>query len=231
VTDLVLLAVTRMQSGVCIGGTPPLSRDHPPHWVRPVKPFGTLMPDDIRLPHGGLMQPWDIVALQLGRARSQPPHVEDVETDFVRARPALRGRLPEPERRAILERLTEPEPERLWREQQRSLTVFSPPALAATFSWDPYSEHYDARLWWPGCGRSDGLPVTDLKWRALGRQLTAAGPAERHLDTAELRGQLGCEEIFVAAGLSRAFHGDYWPLVVAVHTFPDYDATVDEKHL
>jgi hypothetical protein len=231
VTELVLLAVTRMQSGVCIGGIPPPSTGLPPRWVRPVKPFGTLIPDDIRLPHGGLMQPWDIVALQLGRARSHPPHVEDVEAEFIRQRPELRGRLAEAERREILERMAEPEPEHLWRDKQRSLTVFSPPTLSAQFSWDPYSERYDARLSWPGCGRQDGLPVTDLKWRALGRRLTTEGPPEQRLNDAELRRLLGCEEFFVAAGLSRAFHGDYWPLVVAVHTFPDYHATVDERRL
>lgn len=230
-TELVLLAVTRMQSGVCIGGTPPPSTGLSPRWIRPVKPFGTLMPGDIRLPHGELMQPWDIVALELGRARSHPPHVEDVETDFVHHRPELRGRLPEAERRPLLERLAEPEPERLWKDQERSLTVFSPSTLTATFSWDAYSARYDARLAWPGCGRPDGLPVTDLKWRALGRQLTAAGPAEQRLDAEELRRHLGCEAFFVAAGLSRAFQGEYWPLVVAVHTFPDYAATVDERRL
>ena len=77
-TELVLLAVTRMQSGVCIGGTRPLSTGLPPRWVRPVKLFGTLMPDDIRFPHGGLMRPWDIVALQLGRAEHAQPADEAV---------------------------------------------------------------------------------------------------------------------------------------------------------
>jgi hypothetical protein len=231
VTELVLLAVTRMQSGVCIGGTPRLTTGVAPRWVRPVKPFGALMPNDIRLPHGGLMQCWDIVALSLGRARSHPPHVEDVEADFVHQRPELRGRVAEADRRTILERMIDPEPEQLWREKQRSLTVFQPSALAATFSLDPYSGRYEARLWWPRCGRADGLPVTDLKWRALGRRLTAGGPAEQRLDAEELRGLLGCDDFFVAAGLSRAFHGDYWPLVVAIHTFPDYHATIDENCL
>jgi hypothetical protein len=199
--------------------------------VRPVKPFGTLLPGDIRLPNGHLMRPWDLVALQLGRARTRPPHVEDVEVEFVRPRPELRGRLPEPERLAILERMVEPHPERLWATQQRSLAVFRPAEVTATFSYDPYSERYEARLWWPGCGRADGFPVTDLKWRALGRRLTVEGPPEHRLDQAGLRRLLGCESLYVAAGLSRAFHGEYWPLVVAVHTFPDYEAEVDERRL
>ena len=60
-TDLVLLAVTRMLSGVCIGGVAP---DGGP-WVRPVKAFGCPQLGDIRYADGTLMQPFDVVALSL----------------------------------------------------------------------------------------------------------------------------------------------------------------------
>jgi putative nucleic acid modification protein with dual OB domain len=199
--------------------------------VRPVKPFGTLLLGDIRYPDGRLMRPWDIVGIELGRARPHPPHYEDVEADFVRHRPELRGRMEEGERREFLESVADEHPEAVWRSKERSLTIFRPSEVAASFSFDRYSEKYEARLWWPGCGSAEGLPVTDLKWRALGRRLTTEGPAEQRLDEADLRRLLGYETLYLAAGLSRSFEGEYWPLVVAVHTVPDYEATIDERHL
>src|SRR5436853_641044 len=72
-TDLVLLAVTRMLSGVCIGGIPPGGGP----WVRPVKAFGCPQLGDIRFAGGALMRPFDIVALHLLKPQPDPPHVED----------------------------------------------------------------------------------------------------------------------------------------------------------
>src|SRR2546425_5644756 len=85
-----------------------------PRWIRPVKPFGTLLLGDIRYPDGTLMRPWDVVALSLGRERPRAPHFEDVETDFVHRRPERRGRLGETERREVLERVVDENPEEVW---------------------------------------------------------------------------------------------------------------------
>src|SRR5205085_7446382 len=76
-TDLVLLAVTRMLSGVCIGGAPPGGGP----WVRPVKSFGCPQLGDIRYADGTLMGPFDIVSLNLLKSQPDPPHVEDVLCD------------------------------------------------------------------------------------------------------------------------------------------------------
>jgi hypothetical protein len=70
-TELVLLAVTRMLSGICIGG---VALEGGP-WVRPVKPFGCPQLGDIRFPDGRLMRPFDVVALNLLERRPAPPHV------------------------------------------------------------------------------------------------------------------------------------------------------------
>src|SRR5437763_16775672 len=82
-TDLVLLAVTRMTSGVCIGGVPPGGGP----WVRPVKAFGCLQLADIRYADGALMRPFDIVGLHLLDAQPLPPHLEDVRCYFIHSRP------------------------------------------------------------------------------------------------------------------------------------------------
>jgi hypothetical protein len=231
VTDLLILAVARMQSGVCIAGVSPDGPLGSPVWVRPVKPFGTLRPDDIRYGDEALMQPWDVAALALARPRPRPPHHEDVETDFLRQRPLLRGRVEQAQRSAWLERLAEEDPHAVWAAQRRSITLFRPPTVSATFAFDAYSERYEARLHWPRCGRPDGLPVTDLKWRALGRRLTAEGAPELHLDEAALRSRFGFEVFYLVLGLSREFQGEHWPLVAAVHTLPDYEAGIDARRL
>jgi hypothetical protein len=226
-TELVLLAVTRMLSGVCIGGVGP---DGGP-WVRPVKAFGCPQLGDIRYADGTLMQPFDVVALQLLERRPAPPHVEDVLCDFVHPRPERRGRLSDPEREAFLQRCLDPSPNEVWCGGGRSLTLFEPSTLTAAFAFDSYSEKFECRIAWPGYDRTQGVPVTDLKWRALGWEWVTQGPHNQQYDLIGLRARLGIERLFLAVGLSRNYQGQYWPIVVGVHTLPDYEATVDERRL
>jgi len=47
----------------------------------------------------------------------------------------------------------------------------------------------------------------------------------------ELAARLGVERVFLAVGLSRNYQGQFWPIVVGVHTLPDYAATLDERRL
>jgi hypothetical protein len=226
-TDLVLLAVTRMLSGVCIGGVAPGSN----HWVRPVKPFGCPQLGDIRFANGELMRPFDVVSLHLLEPQPDPPHVEDVRCDFIRPRPEWRGRLSEGEREALLESCQDPRPSHVWCGGERSLTLFEPHALTVAFSRDTYSGKFDSRIAWPEYHRAQGVAVTDLKWRALGWDWVTRGPSNQQYDLPALRRRLGVERVFLAVGLSRNFQGQFWPIVVGVHTLPDYEATVDERRL
>jgi hypothetical protein len=232
-TEIVLLAVTRMLSGVCIGGVP---RGGGP-WIRPVKEFGSLQLGDIRYANGALMRPFDIVSLNLQKPRPAPPHVEDVLCDFVRPRPVWRGRLPKAGREALLQFCLDSHPAEVWcaagsaHPPPHSLALFEPRALTAAFAFDSYSEKYECRIGWAGYDRPQGAPVTDLKWRALGRQWVTEGPHHQQYDRDSLRRRLGFERLFLAIGLSRNYQGQYWPMVVGVHTLPDYEATVDERRL
>jgi hypothetical protein len=232
----VLLAVSRMLSGVCIGGIAPGGGP----WVRPVKAFGCLQLGDIRFRGGALMRPFDRAALQLLKPQPDPPHVEDVLCDFVHPRPELRGRLTEPEREAFLLRCLDPRPADIWcphpekpaeRVDGRSLTLFEPPALTAAFAFDSYSEKFECRIAWPGYDRPQGVAVTDLKWRALGQDWVRRGPGNQQYSLEGLRQKLEAARVFLAVGLSRSYQGQVWPIVVGVHTLPDYEATVDERRL
>jgi hypothetical protein len=245
-TTLVILAVTAMRTGVCIAG---VRRDAPSVWVRPVREFGTVTLGDITYPSANpgqtgerrVMRPFDIVEITLDARHPEPPFVEDWVCDFSRHRPRLLGTLDMAERLAFLQAASAA-PESIWSGHDRSLGACVADDLAATFSHDEYAGKYEARLSFSGQPTAtSSLPCTDLKWRRLGRALLAmegASSAEQQvrtlsLSSQELRQALAGSEraIWLALGLTRELHGRRWPLVVGVHTVPDYEATVDYSTL
>jgi hypothetical protein len=237
-TALVILAVTAMRTGVCIAG---VRQDAPPVWVRLVREFGTVTLGDITYPSQAgerrVMRPFDIVEIPVEAHRPEPPFVEDWVCDFSRYRPRLLGTLDNAERLAFLQAASAA-PESIWSGHDRSLGVCIADDLAATFSYDKYAGKYEARLSFGAQPtETSSLPCTDLKWRAFGRALLAkegassAGQQVRTLSLTnqELRQALdgGERAIWLALGLTRELHGRRWPLVVGVHTVPDFEATVD----
>ncbi len=220
---IVVLAVTKMLSGVCTGGISMITEK----WVRPVKEFGTVLIGDLTYRDRSLIRPFDIVKFGLIQPSPKPPHIEDWTCDFIHTRPALAGRLDQ--RLWFFEKHAEPDaPEQILK-AQRSLALIEPSSIEAQFTQDSYSGKYDARLKIPEMGERL-LPVTDIKWRAIGRQLL--GSSERLvLQTSDIQGRLGANRIFVALGLSRLHEGKHWPLVIGVHTWPDYDVQIDMHNL
>lgn len=254
-TTLAMLAVTLMKTGVCIASVRP---EAPATWVRPVREFGSVLLGDITYPPPAgaqgqsqgpsqssphprrVLRAFDLVELTLGRARPEPPHVEDWICDFVRARPHLLGVVSEGERAALLEGAAA-DPEDIWGRGSRSLGTLAVAELAATFQHDAYTGKYEARLSFPGLPPGvTSAACTDLKWRALGRRLLAErGSAERAGDvrTLTLAGDAlwallgGARRCWLALGTTRAYDGRHWPLVVGVHTLPDYEAEIDYSTL
>ena len=222
---VVVLAVTRMLSGMCVGG---ISLDSG-EWVRPVKEHRTILPGDLTYPDGTPIRPFDVVEFSLSKRKPTPPHIEDWVCDFVRERPALVRRLSESERWEFLDKRCEPDAIAAINASRRSLCLLGPQDAQALFALDSYSGKYDARLYLPALGRRPA-PVTDIKWRAFGRRLTAES------DRVVLRGKqlletFGAELMYPAIGLSRLHEGRFWPLVVGVHCLPDYEAEVDYRNL
>jgi hypothetical protein len=241
-TALVILAVTAMRTGVCIAG---VRQDAPSVWVRPVREFGTVTLGDITYPSQAgerrVMCPFDIVEFILDAHHLEPPFVEDWVCDFSRHRPRLLGTLAEDERIALLQAASAA-PESIWSDQDRSLGACTADDLTATFSHDEYAGKYEARLSFGGQPTATpSLPCTDLKWRAFGRAMLAKEKASStnqqirtiSLTNQELRQALGVggHVIWLALGLTRELHGRRWPLIVGVHTIPDYEATLDYSTL
>ena len=87
----------------------------------------------------------------------------------------------------------------------------------------------------PGCPPAPrgnaGHPVTDLRWRALGRRLLPKEGGALALTADGLREAAGGEPLYLSVGLSRSFQDQMWPMVVGVHCLPDYEASVDPANL
>lgn len=240
-TEVLILAMTKMLSGVCTAGM--TAESHPLsglRWVRPVRRYDTLLLGDVTCADGGLFCCCDVVALDLISPRPDPPHVEDWEVDFVRSRPRRLRRL-EGERRAqFLAAHLDRAPEDVIVAHTRSLCLVQPERVHAHFALDQYSGKYEARMSLalpggidhPQAAGQRGIPVTDLKWRALGRSwLQTEGSGRLTLEQEALFERLGADGLYLTLGLSRSWRGTCWLLAVGVHVVPDFEATVDPRCL
>jgi hypothetical protein len=238
--EVLIMAMTRMLSGVCMAG---FIRQPDPvshlRWVRPVKEHGSLLLGDLAGADGRVIQLGDVVELRLQKPRPDPPHAEDWIADFVRHRPRLLRRL-EGERRArfLAEHLDQAPQDVLGQNPIRSLCLIRPDRLWAHFELDPYSLKFQARIGFalagvchPGAGSPRGIPVTDVKWCALGRHWLGRTGGELLLDEGVLRERLPAQEIYLALGLSRGYQGKLWLLVIGVHVLPDYEVEIDYDNL
>ncbi|RLC89268.1 MAG: hypothetical protein DRI77_15860 [Chloroflexi bacterium] len=237
--QVLILAMTKMLSGICVAGF--TSESDPVtglRWVRPGRDLDTIQPGDMTDAAGRLTQCSDVVELNLIEPRPDPPHTEDWLTDFVRHRPRLLRRLEGDKRARFFAKYLDRAPEDVLIYHTRSLCLVQPEWVKAHFSLDTYSGKYEARLTFVLAGDANhpratskrGVPVTDLKWRALGRAWLGEKGGLLTLDHETLCERLNAQAIYLAIGLSRNWQGEYWPLVVGVHVVPDYEAVVDMDH-
>lgn len=238
--QVLILAMTRMRSGICTAG---FTTEPAPvtglRWVRPVREFDTLLCGDMMDADGRLVQCGDVVELNLMSPHPDPPHVEDWLVDCVHHRPRLLRRLEGDKRAHFLASHLDQAPEDILIHHTRSLCLVHPEEVWANLAVDSYSNKYEARMGFrlPGDANSPratnqrGVSVTDLKWRALGRAWLAGEQRALTLGHANLLERLHADDIYLTVGLSRSWQDQYWPLVVGVHTVPDYEATIDIEML
>ena len=237
--ELLILAVTKMLGGVCIAGM--TSEPDPVTglcWVRPVREFGHVLLGDITTPDLAILRPFDVASLNLIRPRPETPHTEDWIVDFVHQRPHITRRLEGERRRGFLEKHQDTAPLQVLHAKQRSLCLIKPDWVKGCFQLDLPSGDFDARLAFGLDGRAygashakGGLPVTDLKWRALGRAWLGPGGGRKDFDAGDLGKEFKLGQIYLAVGLTRSFQSSFWPIIVGVHTAEDYKASVDYDNL
>ncbi|MBN1315356.1 MAG: hypothetical protein JXA42_07810 [Anaerolineales bacterium] len=230
--EILVLAMTKMISGICMAG---FSTQQDPStglcWVRPVKEHGTLLLGDMTTEDGYVVRIGDVIELNLLRPRPNPPHVEDWVADFIRIRPILLRRLEGDKRANFFPNYLDQAPEEIMVHQTRSLCLIRPDDLSARFSLDPYSGKFDARIDMRMNGQEyKNLPVTGIKWRALGRSWLGEGGVLT-ISRDDLAARLAAEEFYLALGLGRKYQGKSWLLVIGVHVAPDYEVEIDYQRL
>ncbi len=228
--EILIMAVTRMLSGYCVAG---FTREPDPvsglRWLRPVKEHDSLLAGDITTAEGKLIALGDVVEMAAIKPRPMPPHCEDWLTDFIHHRPRVLYRLEGEKRARFFARYLDRAPEDVLIHGTRSLCLVQPKSVWASFEFDPSSERMQARLGFTlpdlpheRANSPRGVAVTDLRWGALGRSWLGERGGALQLSHQELLERLQAERIYLALGLSRSYQGQYWPLVIGVHTVPDY---------
>jgi hypothetical protein len=237
--EVLVLAMTKMLSGICTAGlTRRRDADGRLRWFRPVRSFGSVMPGDMMETSGRLIQCCDVVAFHAIEPRCEPPHVEDWVVDFIHHRPRVLRHLAGDRRAAFLAEHAIPSADPMLRRKACSLCLIKPDDVTARFSRDPRSGKYQARMRvaLPGCedaadGAGRGYPVTDLKWRALGRRWLDEEGDRLEVPRAEVLTRMDAVDLYLTMGLSRRFRGRHWPLVHAVHLIPDYEMAIDLENM
>lgn len=233
--EILVLAVTRMAGGVCLAGM--ATESHPVtclQWVRPVREHSHVLLGDITSMQGQVLRPFDVAEFALQCPRPEPPHVEDWTADFARHRPRVLRVLQGERRTGFLQRHLDRAPAEVIEDQQRSLCLVKPQELTGRFTFDAFTGKLDARIAFTLGGKTyaghhggSGLPVTDLRWRALGRTWLGNEGGAAAFDSVDLAQRLGVQEVYLTIGLSRRYDGRCWPMVVGVHAVPDLPIVAD----
>jgi len=249
--DILILAVTRMHSGICLAGINLtrhrwerfiphfLLRGIAPetyHWVRPAKSYGVPGSDDLIDANGKQISNFDIVRMNLLSWQPNKPHIEDWIIDLEREKPVILRSVPESQRAQLLDSLLDTSPDEVLRSPpSRSLCLIKPDEIKRVIL-DPGVRYgnYEARIVFSFAGqdylgttKSPGLPCTDLKFRALGRELLGKKENMVSLSGERLKQLLHAQEVYLAIGLGREYKGKNWPMVIGFHCIPDYTASID----
>ncbi len=236
--DLVILAVTKMHGGICTAGI-----DADGTWVRPVRPTPRrvgecdtitdycLLPVDFF--HGGQSHLVTGAVSRIWLSSHAPfrPHIEDWTLDL-RRKPQLLRKLSEIGQAEFLARHCESDLSALVAHEDRSLGLFLPDSFTFNFGMNQSGTDISVRAAVTvGGHRFSEIGCTDLRLRALGRNLLEkSSGAPRSLNQVDFE-RRGKQFTYLALGLSRLYRGKHWLIVVGVHTIPELDVAIDYRRL
>jgi hypothetical protein len=237
--DMLVLAVYQTVRGLGFAG---MTTESDPvtglRWVRPVRERGIVLLDDITTSGGTILRPFDVLGLDLLCPLPTSPHPENWIADFVDHRPRVVRRLENRRRVPFLGKHLDTAPRQVLDTQHRSICLCKPDWVKGAFRLDGSSGRLDARLAfgldrraYQGSYAKGGLPITDLKWRALGRAWLPENGGWTSFTAGDLEARFGIREIYLVIGLTHTYSSGYKLVVVGIHTFPDYAATVDYDNL
>ena len=225
-----ILAAARADDGLFVAG---MTTETDPVtglcWVRLVRDHGPVRIQDLTTQDDRILRPFDVVEFNLLQPRPVPPRTEDWITEFGRKGPRIVRHLEGERRSRFLHRYCDTAPRHVLEKQQRSLCLIKPKSVTGSFRQQPNSAHLEARLAFKLQGRiyrgsvpKGGFAITDPQWLAWGRTWLPEGGGWIEFDEGILAARHGIEEIYLVIGLSRFHQRRFEPVIVGVHTVPDY---------
>lgn len=221
-TEIIVLAVTRLSDGVCVAG---ITEDG--KWIRPTRPtspnWRQLEYADCCDADGAwIVQRGNVVRMDLVEPIPQGAHTED---RLVGKRPPRLAReLLESEYRQVCEELKEDSTEAIeGRDAKRSLMMIHPEKITS-FSFDIETKKIQKR-YTPRCSFRLGgrlhqrVPISDAEWRGYGRGLRKQHGGDCRVTGGEALGQLDAEDCWLTLGRNEV-NSTIYLMVIGVHLFP-----------
>jgi len=233
--ELTILAVTKREYGVCIAGV-----DEKLNWVRPIK-NRILVLDDIKLNNGIYLSNSCVYNFSVKKAVSKGYQTENYLIDEKEPIKYLK-RLGDAERNEIFSTLSEnslvtsnPDLDicKLLKEKNRSLILLGPATIDSVELSQDDSVHvrFDFSIGQIKIKNQNlrSLPCTDLKFLSFAKDLLDEQTTTYlRLSGQDLKDLLKVEKFFIAIGLTaELYKGDYWPMVIGIHTIPEYTQKTD----
>lgn len=233
-STVLILALAKTLGGLSVAG---MTTQHDQitglRWVRPTRERGPLQMSDLTTGGHRVLRPFDVVEIELLRPQPIPPLIETWIADFDRGCPRILRRLTGEKRRRFLQSYCDPFPSQVLEGQQRSLCLVRAESVAGSFRRRAHAASIDAHLRFEASGRTHsgsyvkgGLAVTDLQWLALGETWLPEGDGWTEFDEDMLNERYGIQETYLVVGLDRSDQYHFEPIIIGVHTAPEYQTSV-----
>ncbi len=229
---ITILAVSKLGNELCVAGV-----DENDNWIRPTSLSGGWRQfykvDIYDKNNRPIIALSNVVAIRLIRHIPQigTPHIEDWEYDFLSCKPVFKKNLNDSQRVHLFQKSSEQSLDSLIENHERSLCLIEPTSIvSANFANISYRGKYQPILDFTFKDKLYSYKVTDINWRAFGRYLSTKGH-KRVLNGKKLQDILQYSSLFLAIGLTRLYKGEYWPMVVGVHTVPQFPLKIDYENI
>jgi hypothetical protein len=225
---LTILAVTRMDNGICVAGV-----DGTRTWIRPVTPPPDLNFTKESLSERGriVVEPYSEIEFHVRARLNNSPQGEDHEID-VSQEPHMVRTLTDGELIALMGALDEHDSVGHqgsrdafvgWlTDANRSLVLTRVDRVNSAYRGSGDYGRRPRRLSFRVGTTNFDMSCTDLRWRSITR-------GDR--DVEALNRLSSSPNLYFALGLTRQYRGSYWPMVVGVHPIPRLTGTVDYDRL
>jgi len=228
--DVVILAVTRLSSGVCVAGITDNGK-----WIRPTRPnynktWRQLEFDDCKNTNSDwIVKKGNIVRMDIREHIPSGFHTEDYLIGS--QKPELLKTLSEKEYVSICEEYSEKSVSVLEQvNSQRSLMLVRPEEITA-FSFQHETNRKGKDSFVPRCTFKSGnlwennIGITDAEWRSFSRQY-AKEHSKKIVCSKEVFDALGTQQCWFTIGKNMVESNEYL-LVVGIHLFPIQNFAMD----